>query len=381
MRTAVRLTMALAVIAACAGPSLAGGAPRLTIRRDIELGTVHGRPRVLALDAYVPRTGGPHPGVVWIHGGRWGTGDKEQEEHFASELAEQGFAVFAINYRLAGKGLIGYPDAVEDVQKAVRWVREHAAEFEVDPNRLAAGGNSAGGHLAGLVATLGEGSLDADARVRAAFALSGPMDLEPLLEAKNDNLRTVVEVFLGCARNGCPEVAREASPVTHVDPSDSPMFLVNGTDEVIPLSQSTRMAEALAAAGVSHRLVAVTGDSHGKGNLRSGLVVQNGKTAPELLLAFLGSYLDQPIRPELFQPRGEEAGSTSPPGRDPGGGKGGKGGKGGNAEPPREPSGGTGGLTTPLLVAAAAGIALMAGLALGRRRPRYQRSERWRRTR
>jgi acetyl esterase/lipase len=230
-------------------PSEAG----VSVQRDVEYGKAGGER--LLLDVYRPGGGGLHPGVVAIHGGRWANGDKSDIP--AEEFAELGHVVFAVNYRLAPEHV--YPAAVEDVEKAVRWVRAHAGQYGVDPDRIWALGGSAGGHLAGMLATAAEG----EARVAAAVSYSGPMDLERLAESSRGLERTVMD-FLGCKdwNKKCRGRAREASPVTNVDQGDAPLYLANGTDEPIPLRQATRMANALERAGVAHRLRKIRGDDH-----------------------------------------------------------------------------------------------------------------------
>jgi acetyl esterase len=225
----------------------------VSVQKDVQYGMAGGER--LLLDVYRPSGGGLRPGVVAIHGGRWANGDKTDVP--AEEFAELGHVVFAVNYRLAPDH--PYPAAVEDVEQAVRWVRAHAQGYGVDPERIWALGGSAGGHLAGMLATAAGG----DARVTAAVSYSGPMDLERLA-ASSATVEKAVRQFLGCSdwNKGCRHCAREASPVTHVDAGDTPIYLANGTDEPIPLNQATTMAHALEGAGVTHRLRVVKGQDH-----------------------------------------------------------------------------------------------------------------------
>jgi acetyl esterase len=233
-------------------PALPGGAG-VSVHRDVEYGRAGGER--LLLDVYRPGGGGLRPGVVAIHGGRWANGDKSDLP--AEEFAELGHVVFSVNYRLAPDH--PYPAALQDIEQAVRWVRDHAQEYGVDQDRIWALGGSAGGHLAGLLATVAKG----DARVAAAVSYSGPMDLERLADSSG-TVEKAVREFLGCSdwNKACRKRAREASPVTHVDPGDVPIYLANGTDEPIPLSQATLMANALDRAGVPHRLREIEGNDH-----------------------------------------------------------------------------------------------------------------------
>jgi acetyl esterase len=231
----------------------------------------------LLLDLYLPVAEGPHPAAVVIHGGRWANGDKGDVAGISTALAGVGFAAFAVNYRLMGQA--PYPAQLEDVQAAVRWIRDHAAEYDVDPGLVVAFGASAGGHLAALLATVGEGSLESESRVVAAVSWSGPMDLVSLLDRP---LGRVVETLLACRGQFCEEPARKASPRYHVDPSDSPIFLANGTAEVIPVTQAIEMAEALDTAGVPHEVLTVPGPEH---------AFQYSRTAMDPTMEFLRNQL------------------------------------------------------------------------------------------
>jgi acetyl esterase len=218
-----------------------------TVRRDVRYAEHDGVP--LLLDAWLPAGPGPHAAVVVVHGGRFRTGDKSLTP--AEDLAEAGYAAFSVNYRLAPEH--PFPAALEDLRSAVRWIRDHADEYDVDPDVIWAMGASAGGHLAALLATVGEGPLDRGSRVAAAVSLSGPMDMPRWLQGGS----SVVTDFLGCtdlADPACLETAHEASPVAHVDPTDPPMFLANGTDEIIAVWHATTMADALQREGVPHEL-------------------------------------------------------------------------------------------------------------------------------
>jgi len=336
-----------------------------TVETNIQYATRSGQP--LLLDAYLPASGSSLPAVIWIHGGKWAGGDKADpsEVEMSTTIASHGFAVFSVNYSLAWKGAIGYPAAVEDLQRAVEWIRAHAGDFGVDPARIAAAGNSSGGHLAVLLATLGEGSLTDGSRIAAALSLSGPMDLEALLTEENENVRGAVGNFLGCS-DGCEELAREASPITHVDPSDAPVFLANSDQEAIPLDQATSMADALGGSGVPVELIQVHGTEHGWGYWSwQKLQGPTRQPIPELFLGFLGGHLDHDVRiqgapsslPSVAAPTGapptaadkqEEEGTAPPPPV--------------AANPKLEPAAGSGdtGSNTGLLVATAVAVGIAA---------------------
>ena len=260
-RPAVLLAFALLALVAPA----AGARAPVEIRRDapapgpvtdIEYGTANGKR--LLLDAYVPPAGGDRrPAVVMIHGGGWRVGDKASWQPEAERLAAKGWVAFSVNYRLDEPAV--FPAEIDDVQAAVRWVRAHADEYRVDPARIAAIGESAGGHLTAMLATLGRGALDQDARIRVGAAWSPPVDLTALAGSRGAGW---IGPLLGCNRETCPDRLAQSSPVTHVDGTDAPLYLANSTEELVPLSQSQAMAERLKVAGVDHRLDVYPGNRH-----------------------------------------------------------------------------------------------------------------------
>ncbi len=206
--------------------------------------------------------GKPRPAVVVIHGGGWLEGDKSS---FASrkygvpgnieEFADLGFVAVTINYRLSGEA--PYPAALDDCRCAVRWLRAHAKEYNVDPEHIGAYGNSAGGHLALLLAVAKEEPLNADApyakesgRVQAAVSDSGPLDL--LYQFRQKRLQRVVNDFLGGPPEGeRAEVYRRASPSCQIGPDTPPLLLIyGGADEQVPVESADEFVVGLGRAGL-----------------------------------------------------------------------------------------------------------------------------------
>ncbi|MDQ4091648.1 MAG: alpha/beta hydrolase, partial [Actinomycetota bacterium] len=254
MRSRALLVAALLVALV---PPASAGAQSIDVRRDVEYGIANGKR--LLLDAYVPAGAGEErrPAVVMIHGGGWRVGDKASWQPEAERLAAKGWVAFSINYRLDEPS--AFPAEVDDVQTAVKWVRAHAGEYGIDTTRIAALGDSAGGHLTAMLATLGRGPRDDGARIRVGAAWSPPVDLTALAGYRGDGW---VRPLFGCSMASCPDVLAQASPVNHVDASDAPLYLVNSTEELVPLSQAQAMAERLKAAGVDHRLDIFPGNRH-----------------------------------------------------------------------------------------------------------------------
>jgi len=202
---------------------------------------------------------GPWPLIVVIHGGGWIEGDKSS---FASDtykvpgnivdFARIGFAAATINYRLSKEA--AYPAALDDCRAAVRWLREHAAEYQLDPKRIGAYGNSAGGHLALLLALLedpvdrGTG-VEQSSRVQAAASDSGPIDL--VADYRRGTLRTVIGGFMGGAPEGNRQALFEqASPSHYVSAKGPPLLLIYGeADPQVGVETADRFVAALSEAG------------------------------------------------------------------------------------------------------------------------------------
>ena len=220
------------------------------------------------LDLYLPEKApaSPLPVVVWVHGGGWSKGSKENPP--LSWLAAEGYAVVSINYRLSW--LARWPAQNEDVRAAVRWLRTHAARHGLDPARIAIAGGSAGGHLAALAGTQAPPAGETvSSRVRAVIDLYGPSDLPSMPANRPDHPDEDIARTNGARLLGGPvrdrlELAREASPLHHVSAGDPPFLILHGDrDPLVPLEQSRRLHEALRAAGVASELVVLPGAGHG----------------------------------------------------------------------------------------------------------------------
>jgi acetyl esterase/lipase len=263
---AIAVTLAALAVGAAAvagaGADWPAAAPRqaldVEVRHDLTYRHVDGDD--LKLDAYIPAGSGTRPGVMVIYGGGWVLGSKEMSAPLARQLAEQGYVAFAMNYRLAP--FHPFPAAVDDVQASVAWVRDHAFDFGLDPARIGAIGGSAGGHLSAMLATLGQGPHNRGSRISAAVSYAGPMDLHPAEFGPDSQF--YLDAFLNCIGRPCDEATVvAASPISQVDPSDAPIFLANGTaDILVPPDQAVRMGDALEGAGVRHEVVIIPDAGH-----------------------------------------------------------------------------------------------------------------------
>jgi acetyl esterase len=226
------------------------------VTHDVRYGTAGGHD--LLLDTYVPDdTNAERVSVVLIHGGAWRTGDKRDVVQEATLMAQRGWVVFAVNYRLGETD--AFPAEIDDVETAVRWARANAYEYRMDAGRMGALGFSAGGHLAAMLATLGEGPPDRGGRVLVAASWSGPMDLAAL----TTDAPVLSALLLSCPPAACPQRWKDASPIDQVDPTDAPLFLANSDHELVPVEQARSMAARAETAGVENQLVVVAGSRHG----------------------------------------------------------------------------------------------------------------------
>jgi len=229
-------------------------------RADIEFARVEGIS--LTLDAHVPDSPGPFPAVIVVHGGGFTAGDKQTYvKPLFDPLTGGGFVWFTINYRLAPKHR--FPAAVEDVERAVAYVRSHAGEYRADPDRIALVGESAGGHLVSFVGARSK----PEARVAAVVSFYGPHDFETRA-VQQTKLSDAVKAFLGLAELNAEALSalRRASPITYVQKAMPPFLLIHGTeDPLVPYDQSVRMCEKMKQAGATCELFPVPGAGHGIG--------------------------------------------------------------------------------------------------------------------
>ncbi|HEX7958108.1 MAG TPA: alpha/beta hydrolase, partial [Pyrinomonadaceae bacterium] len=214
------------------------------------------------------------PAVIVIHGGSWSGGEKSDFASYDSWLAAGGRVVFDVEYRLAN-GAQRFPAQVVDIKCAIAWVKSHAAQYDVDPERLALLGRSAGGQLALLAAytandpTLRPDSCDAqDTSVRAVISFYGPTDLawDYAHPGRPDVIDTarVLENYLGGSPASAPQAYASASPTEHVTSQTPPtLFLHGGHDQLVRPENVERIIPKLAAAGVPFTYVYLPWANHG----------------------------------------------------------------------------------------------------------------------
>ena len=228
-------------------------------RTNIEFGTAAGT--ALYLDCAIPEGDGPFAAAIIVHGGGWVRGDRRVDvAPLFRPLEDAGIAWFSIDYRLAGN-ITQFGTAIEDVRNAVLFVKAHAAEYRIDPERIALIGESAGGQLAAMAAL----EPAPGASVKAVVGIYAPTDLVSLATDS-----TFIPAEIRNALHGTPFesilLARlgQLSPLQNVKPGAPPFLLIHGTsDPLVPFAQSRAMCDRLKAAGGSCVLYPVAGAGHG----------------------------------------------------------------------------------------------------------------------
>ena len=254
------------------------------------------RGQELKLDVYpaqTPQQTLTGPAIIVVHGGSWSAGNKSDFAHWDRWLSAEGYTVFDIQYRVAPQP--NWREATGDVRTAVGWVKQHAAEFQVDPDRIALLGRSAGGHLALLAAyTPGNGGRTyTDTHVRAVVSLYGPTDLawgytHPARPDVIDGPGTLRR-FLGGTPESVPNAYWEASPINHVGAETLPTLLLHGErDLLVGPQHARRLSEKLARAHVPFQAVYLPYALHGFDFNINGW---GSQIEQPVLLAFLQKHL------------------------------------------------------------------------------------------
>lgn len=223
--------------------------------KDIEYGKVG--ERSLKLDLYQPaEIRKPVPGLIFIHGGAWSGGSRDMYRYYTVRYAQRGYVAATISYRLSGEA--PFPAAVQDAKCAVRWLRANAAKYHVDPDKIAAIGGSAGGHLSMMIGYAPDvpeleghgGHAGVSSRVAAVVNIYGPYDLTTEIGRKSGS----VKKFLGGKTyEEAPDLYLAVSPSKYLKKGAPPTLILHGTiDDVVPIEQSDMLAKKLAGLGVPY---------------------------------------------------------------------------------------------------------------------------------
>ena len=262
-----------------------------------EVGAVHEAVPVregVSADVVVPRGAGPHPVLVYLHGGGWICGSPKTHQKLGYRFAEAGYLVFNVDYRLAPEH--PFPTPFEDCLAAVRWAHHEAARFGGNPERLAIGGDSAGGNLAAAVAVALAGD---PARPKAAlliygvfdFAMFGDFSILAGADAQaaaigRDMVEMMVSAYLGQKPGDALLRDARVSPL-HAAAKLPPSHVVVGSADTLA-AQSEALVKALAAAGVPHEHYVDAGMPHGYAQME---MLPAARPAIERMLAFLRKHV------------------------------------------------------------------------------------------
>jgi acetyl esterase/lipase len=263
-RTSLLLAAVCLVVPLC----LLAQKKRIPTQSDLVYGTADGQQ--LTMDYYAPKGKGKHPIVIIIHGGGYIGGDSHNgsEAYCADFLTPAGYAVFAVNYRLAPK--YPYPYMVEDVERSVRYLRRNAKKWNAEGDEIALVGGSAGGFLSNMVGLLGaKGDPNAvdpvdreNANVQAVVTLFAQSSFATV--PLNANVHALLDPLI--KEKGEKEALRESAPITYVTKNAPPFLQILGDkDQYIPFSEATNLDAALKKVGVSSEVIRIPGGMHGTG--------------------------------------------------------------------------------------------------------------------
>jgi acetyl esterase/lipase len=256
----------------------------VVVHHGVEFATVEGF-RPLLLDLYLPVASGPCPAIVYLHGGGWAVGTRRRfgralaswSPTALDRVAQAGFAVATIDYRLSGEAK--FPAQLHDAKAAIRWVRGNSSGLVIDPARVITWGESAGGHLAMLAGLTGdrpdlEGSigehLGQSSAVSGVIDWYGPMNLLSLgsqhlpgSDKRPDDADSWESTMVGLPLQTDPDRTLAASPISYVHADAPPVQIHHGNaDTLVPYAQSVEFADALRAAGGTVELITVEGSDH-----------------------------------------------------------------------------------------------------------------------
>jgi len=227
------------------------------------------------LDIYVsPTAKKPLPLVVWIHGGAWMLNDKYADMSYmkntVKSFVDSGYALASINYRYSTDSV--FPAQIRDCNEAIEFLYQHASGYNIDKNKIAVIGFSAGGHLASLLALSNNNhvktfnTIPAHFKIKLALDFYGPSDFIMLANNPDtaiNNMRNPVSILLGALAVDRPDIAKQASPVTYIDKDDPPFLIVQGEkDESVPNTQSKILHSWLTLNGVKNDLIIVQNAPH-----------------------------------------------------------------------------------------------------------------------
>jgi acetyl esterase/lipase len=285
MQRLARIT-ALVFTALLAAPTVRGDEPSYRRTEDVIYGRKHGT--ALTLDVFTPREDPNGLGVVLVVSGGWFSAHEAIPLALVTPLTDRGYTVFAVVHGSQPKFTI--PEILDDLHRAVRFIRSHAADYGIDPGRIGIYGGSAGGHLSLMQGTAGKAGNEqakdtverASSRVQAVACFFPPTDFLNYGKPGGDAIgRGLLEAFAApfdfhefdparhkyaeiVDQGRISELGRQISPITHVSSDDPPTLIIHGdADKLVPIQQAEILVQALKGAGVEAELVTKPGAAHG----------------------------------------------------------------------------------------------------------------------
>lgn len=285
-RLQMMLLSLLALASAGPGARADEKAPEFTRQQDVVYGRKHGM--ALTMDVFTPRSNPNGAAIVWVVSGGWFSSHDAIGPGPISEFLKRGYTVFAVVHGSQPRFTI--PEVVADMNRSVRYIRAHAADYHIDPNRIGVTGASAGGHLSLMLGTAGDtGKADAkdpidqtSSRVQAVACFFPPTDFlnygkpgenalgrgilkgfKPPFDFQEQDPNTkVFRPITDEAR--ILEIGKQISPVNHVSSDDPPTLIIHGdADALVPIQQAELIIDKLKGEGVTAELVVKQGKSHG----------------------------------------------------------------------------------------------------------------------
>jgi acetyl esterase/lipase len=265
--------------------------PKYKPHLNLEYENIDGKS--ICLDLYLdPNISWKRPLIIFIHGGGWSGRTKADGLAYADAFLKRGYVFATIDYRLSNVAV--FPAQIVDAKAAVRFLRAHAADYHIDPDRIGVMGHSAGGQLVSLLGTtngdtefdVGD-NLTVSNAVQAVCDMSGPVDFEAPAPA----LAPLLTKLLGGPVNEKPDLAKLASPINHISSTSAPFLILHGDkDTGVPPAESEEFSAALQKAGVPVQLVLLPGQPH---NLNVWARTDKGSYL-DLIVSFFDTNLKKP---------------------------------------------------------------------------------------
>jgi len=248
------------------------------------------------LDIFVPAgTAKTHPVILWLHSGGWRAGGKQGDMYYMSNtlkaLIKNSYAIIAINYRYSTSAI--FPAQIRDCNQAMEFIYNNAGKYQLDRQRIAIMGFSAGGHLAALMGLSNNNDIPdfylsgkkPGFRISAVIDYFGLSDFYLIPHAEYKKTTNGPGLLFGAAMADKPALVKQATPLSYIDRADPPFLIIHGNkDEQMDVRQSVTLNDSLRSHGVTTRLMLINGGPHGGEMFDTDSVTHT-------VVRFLNSYL------------------------------------------------------------------------------------------